>query len=426
MDIFRQLQVLSEQIGSFAGPIEPLIALIAIVAGGVTCFAGVRFAKAVLAMMGFIAGAALATVIGLLVTRGNTDALLIPIIVGGLVGMAVSLGIYFAGLILSGVLVGTFAAVWLGALANAGPNLLVVIALALLGGWVFVAAEKTALTLATALGGAWALVSGVSMLAGGGGLNVIAYLRDSPAAGFGATMLFAGWLAVSVVGAIVQFGKVPGLALKIPGEQLRRLLMAGGAVVTCGALFAIAFSAWALPPPAIPAPTKASVLAGTPRATSASGTPDASATALSATATAMTTPPPDQSATATSTAPTATRTPVPSPTRDPASYTFRADGLPVVDRSRRCIGGYYIYGIVRDRLGQPMSGARIKYGTATVFPPVAVTEAKGYELTVGSTDGEWYVRIVDDKDVEISPVVVVRTAGLDNGDCWVRLDWKKN
>jgi len=81
--------------------------------------------------------------------------------------------------------------------------------------------------------------------------------------------------------------------------------------------------------------------------------------------------------------------------------------------------------VVRNNQGQPLTGARIIYGTATFFPPPAITEAQGYELTVGASDAEWYVRVVDEHDVELSPVVLARAAGLDSGNCWIRLDWRQ-
>ena len=73
-----------------------------------------------------------------------------------------------------------------------------------------------------------------------------------------------------------------------------------------------------------------------------------------------------------------------------------------MNRSRNCGGGiYYIYGVVHDAQGQPLIGMRIHYTTGTVFPPDAVTEAKGYELTVGQSDAVWLVNVVDAAVMEI-------------------------
>jgi hypothetical protein len=119
--------------------------------------------------------------------------------------------------------------------------------------------------------------------------------------------------------------------------------------------------------------------------------------------------------------PTATHTPL------PGSFPYRVESGPVVDRSRNCTGQFYIYGFVRDNQGQVLSGVRIRFTDRTGRqPPVAVSEPKGYELTVGVADNEWFVTLIGNDDRAISPTVSVITRGLQDGQCWYRLDWRRN
>ena len=130
--------------------------------------------------------------------------------------------------------------------------------------------------------------------------------------------------------------------------------------------------------------------------------------------------------------PTSTQAPQPSaiptiPAPPPhGNFPFEPVDNPSVDRSRSCSGQYYIYGFVRDAQNQPLVGVRVHYVTQTVFPHSGVTEAKGYELTVGSADAEWFLTIVDSGDRPLSPTISVRTSGLQAGSCWFVLNWRRS
>ena len=104
------------------------------------------------------------------------------------------------------------------------------------------------------------------------------------------------------------------------------------------------------------------------------------------------------------------------------------DSGPSVDRTRSCssTSQYIIFGSVRDSQNQPLVGVRIRYHTTTVFPNDAVSEAKGYELTVGTAEVDWNLTIVDANGKALSPTVRVRTSGLQSGNCWYLLNWRRN
>ena len=118
--------------------------------------------------------------------------------------------------------------------------------------------------------------------------------------------------------------------------------------------------------------------------------------------------------------------PTSTPTADPRNFQYRVDSGPAPDPTRGCSSGFYIYGFVRDAQNNPIIGVRVKYGVLNVIsPPVAVTEAKGYELVVRS-DTMWYVQIVDAGDRPLSPSVNVQMPAAGSSTCWVKLDWKRN
>jgi hypothetical protein len=133
-------------------------------------------------------------------------------------------------------------------------------------------------------------------------------------------------------------------------------------------------------------------------------------------------PPPEDTATATTAAPP----PRPTNTAVRSTFAFGPVGDVSVDRSRNCAGQYYVYGAVRDSGNQPVFGVRIRYTTQTIFPPAAVTEAKGYELTIGTADADWFLTIVDGANNSLSPTVLVRTSGLYSGNCWYLVNWRRN
>ncbi|MBI3732806.1 MAG: hypothetical protein HY259_05030 [Chloroflexi bacterium] len=197
-------------------------------------------------------------------------------------------------------------------------------------------------------------------------------------------------------------------------------------------------------PALAPTPTNTRVVVGISAAAPTAVTPPATtAQPARASPTLFTTPTATPRSTASSTAtagapgaPTATRKPTstlrPTATRAPTltptpAFAYRVDSGPAVDTSRTCIGQYYIYGTVLDNQNQPLSGLRIGYtNTWGLQSAPAVTEQKGYELTLGTQDITWSITVLDAGGNALSPTVQVTTAGLASGKCWFKLSFRKN
>jgi len=101
-------------------PYDFLFAVVLIVVGAVTCFAGYRWFRIVLALLGFVLGALMSSsVMGI----SNTAGMVIAALVGGLVGAAIMLFAYFVGIALVGAVVGALivAPVFWAAFGNGDP-----------------------------------------------------------------------------------------------------------------------------------------------------------------------------------------------------------------------------------------------------------------------------------------------------------------
>ena len=107
-------------------------AAIALILGGaVSCFAGYRLFRLVLAIYGFIIGAVLASSI---MGANNTAGMVVGALVGGLIGAAVLTLAYFVGIALVGAGLGALVAhVFWQSFGSGDPPALAVILLAVLG-----------------------------------------------------------------------------------------------------------------------------------------------------------------------------------------------------------------------------------------------------------------------------------------------------
>ncbi len=123
--------------------------------------------------------------------------------------------------------------------------------------------------------------------------------------------------------------------------------------------------------------------------------------------------------------PTFTPTPYFTPTPTPSPYLFKPAGpvRPAVERG--CIGGS-IFGYISDARGERLAGVRVK-----VFNPwgyEAVSTSKGgpdlgyYDIILSTEPSIWYVVVIDEKGMEISPRVTVEHRA-DSPACHYQVDW---
>lgn len=200
-----------------------------LIAGGImACFAGYRLFRVVLAVFGFILGAlAASSVFG----AGDTTAMVLAAIVGGLIGGAILLAAYFVGVALVGAGLGALAANLLWTRLHGGdPHPFVVVLFSVAGALVATWLQRYVIILGTAFGGAWTLLVGVLALMGDSGPMKAAAQGDlwvpyplNPAPG--QRWLPWVWVALGVTGTLVQMyvtggqrGRVGRAARKAPAK----------------------------------------------------------------------------------------------------------------------------------------------------------------------------------------------------------------
>jgi hypothetical protein len=182
-------------------------AVVLVVSGLLACFAGYRLFRVVLAIYGFILGAAIASSV---MGPGEQTAMIIGAIVGGLAGALLLNLAYFVGVALIGAAAGALLlhAIW-ARFATGDPHVLLVVACAILGAVIATNLQRWVIIVATAFGGAWTLIVGASALMGDRAAKVAAATSDvwvfyplnlEP----GRRWLLAVWAVLGIVGVIVQ------------------------------------------------------------------------------------------------------------------------------------------------------------------------------------------------------------------------------
>jgi len=151
--------------GSFQMP----AALILLVGGLCSCFAGYRIFRWVLAFFGFVFGALF---VGAAIGSDQTFWMIAAWLVGGLTGAVILFAAYFVGVALIGAGIGAGAAMALWAAVNREPGIWPVIILAVIGAIAALAVQRHVIIVATACAGAQTAVVGAAEFIGGRNLAV--------------------------------------------------------------------------------------------------------------------------------------------------------------------------------------------------------------------------------------------------------------
>ena len=146
--------------GSFQMP----AALILLVGGLCSCFAGYRIFRWVLAFFGFVFGALF---VGAAMGSDQTLWMIAAWLIGGLIGAVILFAAYFVGVALIGAGIGAGLAMVLWAAVNREPGIWPVIILAVLGAIGALAVQRHVIIVATAFAGAQTAVVGAVELIGG-------------------------------------------------------------------------------------------------------------------------------------------------------------------------------------------------------------------------------------------------------------------
>jgi hypothetical protein len=181
-------------------------AAIILLAGGLlSCFAGYRVFRIVLAFFGFIFGAlAASSAMGADQTLWMVGAA----ILGGLVGALILVLAYFVGVALIGAGIGAGAAMAIWAALGREPGIIPVLILSILGALAALALQRYVIIVSTAFGGAQtAIVGGAALLGNRVALdmNARSVYRVYPLDPLPATKWDAvAWVVLGTIGVIVQ------------------------------------------------------------------------------------------------------------------------------------------------------------------------------------------------------------------------------
>jgi Domain of unknown function (DUF4203) len=182
-------------------------AIILMVGGLLSCFAGYRLFRFVLAFFGFILGA-LATSAAM--GTDQTAWMIGGAILGGLVGALILVLGYFVGVALIGAGIGAGAAMAIWAALGREPGMLPVLILSILGALAALALQEYVIIVSTAFGGAQtAIVGGAAFFGNRVAAEAAArsVYRAYPLDPLPATKWdLIGWVVLGTLGVIAQMG----------------------------------------------------------------------------------------------------------------------------------------------------------------------------------------------------------------------------
>lgn len=184
---------------------ETPAALVLLAGGIVSCFAGYRFFRIVLGILGFYLGAAMASGA---VGSEHTAWMIAAAIGGGVIGALVLLLAYFVGVALlgAGLGAGIAAVVWAQFGSEPGPVVMIVFAIA--GALAALVLQRLVIIGATAAIGSWIItIAGASLVLQGSasraatsGVWIPYPMNPAP----GNYWIYVVWLALAVAGVVVQ------------------------------------------------------------------------------------------------------------------------------------------------------------------------------------------------------------------------------
>jgi Domain of unknown function (DUF4203) len=185
-------------------------AILLVLGGALSCFAGYRLFKIVLGIYGFVLGAMLASS-----TMGvtNTTGMIVASLVGGVCGALLLMFAYFIGIALVGAGLGALIAhvAWSSVGKGGDPPAVAVVVLSILGSICAMVLQRYVIVVATAFGGAWTVIVGGLAVSGdrraaraASAGNVWILYPTSPAPG--QRWVPVAWIVLGLIGTVVQLG----------------------------------------------------------------------------------------------------------------------------------------------------------------------------------------------------------------------------
>lgn len=147
--------------GQIHGTLLDFYVAAAVFVGFVECFFGYRIFRFILGVAGFMVAAVFAGSLGYELSGGSELAAIAAAIAGGLAGAFLAYYLYIIGVFVLGAALGYMIAVYVFGLLDKEPVTILLIIAAILCGVVAAVFQKPMIILATAFGGACAVVTGV-------------------------------------------------------------------------------------------------------------------------------------------------------------------------------------------------------------------------------------------------------------------------
>ena len=171
--------------------------------GTLYCFLGYRTLRFIIGLTGFMIAGSVAAVLAHWISNGHLLAIVVVGFIGGVAGAFALTFLYKVGIFLLGSIGGGIAS---HAFLHTRPESwipFVIIGLATVGGLLALLIEPPIIMLATAIIGAWMVVSGVSYLLEG--TAELGQFGFAPATGERSSAMLLAWAALAVAGAMAQF-----------------------------------------------------------------------------------------------------------------------------------------------------------------------------------------------------------------------------
>lgn len=187
-------------------------AIVLLLGGTVACFFGYRMFRLVLAIAGFILGAAIASsVFG----ASDTGPMVIAATVGGLLGAGILVAAYFVGVALFGAGLGVLIVNLVFSASGREPHFLVIVFGAVAGAVISMYLQRYVIIISTGFGGAWTMIVGAMALIGDRAAKAAVATNDvwvlyplNPAPD--RQWLPIAWIVLSLIGTGVQLGFTGG------------------------------------------------------------------------------------------------------------------------------------------------------------------------------------------------------------------------
>lgn len=174
-----------------------------ILVGALQCFFGYRIFKLILGLTGFLIGGVLAAAIGSSFSQ-EVIFILLSGLMGGFIGAALMVTLYFAGIFLIGAILGSVLGTVLYAVAESQPDPAVLLITAVLVGIIALSFQKFMIIVSTAFGGAWGIIIGIAYFITGV-INLSNPEQTFSSDGKYLYAILLCWLALGIAGVINQY-----------------------------------------------------------------------------------------------------------------------------------------------------------------------------------------------------------------------------